>query len=152
MMPETTSKMDEMPSIDREKSASGSLEIAKSHIEALTGIRNNAEQIQEIGQSLTAVSHEIIDELTKILKLNNRALQLGNLADAEEIVIHPNGFIMIKYKDGESEPRQLNDLEPLFLQAVLRQLLPKLKASLDDRKRAGEVMLEEFSKIRDNLV
>jgi hypothetical protein len=150
LIAETSSRLHESPSTKKEKSAFEKIEINESHIDVLRDIRNDTQQIREIGQSLTTVSREIADELTKVLKLSNRTLQLDDF-DGQEIVVHPDGFILMKDNDGNIKPRTLIDLEPPFLYAILKQLLPKLKVSLDEMKRSGEDMLEEFSKIHEHL-
>lgn len=98
------------------------------------------------------MSHEIVDELIRVLQLNNRTIQLESFAKGGKIIIHPKGFVLIRDKDGDIEPRLLVDLEPLLLHAILKRLIPKLKASLDDRKRSDESLLDELTKMRDFLV
>jgi hypothetical protein len=150
LMTEASSKLHESPVVKKEKSASERMEKDESHVDALRDIRNNIEQIREIGQSLTTVSREIANELTKVLKMSNRTLQLDDF-DSQEIVVHPDGFVLMKDKDGNVKPRTLIDLEPPFLHAILKQLLPKLKVSLDETKQAGEDLLEELSKMHEHL-
>jgi hypothetical protein len=143
-------RMETSESIKKEKSVSERMETSESDIDALKDIRNDAEQIREIGQSLTTVSREIVNDLTKVLRLSNRTLQLDDF-DSQEIVVHPDGFVLIKDKNGNIKPRTLIDLEPPFFHAILKQLLPKLKVSLDETKQSEEHMLEELSKIREHL-
>lgn len=126
--------------------------INEDYPRALKDIRNDVEQIHEIGQSLAVVSREIVDELIRVLQLNNRALRLENFTEGREIIIHPKGFVLIREKEGDIEPRLLIDLEPAFLHTILKRLIPKLKDSLDDRKRSDEGLLEKLIKIRDPLV
>jgi hypothetical protein len=147
---ETSSKLHESPDVKKEKSAFERTEDDESYIDALRDVRNNTEQIREIGQSLATVSREIANELTKLLKLINRTLQLDDF-DSQEIVVHPDGFVLMKDKDGNVKPRTLVDLEPPFLHAILKQLLPKLKVGLDETKKSGEDLLEELSKIHEHL-
>lgn len=128
------------------------LETDEGYVKALKGIRNDIEQIHEIGQSLTVVSREIADELIKVLQLNNRPLKLEDFDEDRDIVVHPRGFVLIQDGEGDVEPRLLVDLEPALLHAVLRRLIPALKESLDKRKRKDEGLLEELIKTRDPLV
>lgn len=137
---------DEMPAVAEESTA-----VNEDTLKALKKIRNNIEQIREIDQSQVAVSREIVNETMKIFQLNNRVIRLADF-DGREIVIHPKGFALILSKDGNMEPKQLNDLEPAFLHMILKQLIPKLKESLDERKKSDQNLLEDLIKIRESLV
>jgi hypothetical protein len=150
LITETSSKPHESPVIKKEKSSLEKTENDESPIDALRDIRNNTEQIREIGQSLATMSREIANGLTKVLKLSNRTLQLDDF-DGQEIDVHPDGFILIREKDGNVTPRPLVDLEPPFLHAIIKQLLPKLKVGLDEVKQEEEHMLDELSKVHENL-
>ena len=148
---EVITKTEEKSPVDNAQLAEA-IGIDENYVKALKGIINDVEQIREIGQSLAVVSREIVDELIRVLQLNNRTLRLENLAEDGEVVVHPKGFVLIRDEEGDIEPRLMIDLEPAFLQAILRQLIPKLKASLDDRKRSDEGLLGDLIKIRDPLV
>ncbi len=121
----------------------------------LKDIRNNVEQLSEIRQSLTSVSRELVEELMKIIQLNNKPLslqlELENLGD-KEITVHPKGFVLIRGRSGEDEPKLLADLEPSLLHAVLVQLLPKLRDSLDGRKQSDEALLGQLIEIRESMM
>ena len=127
------------------------MSVASGCIESLKEMRNTVDQIQEINQSLGAIGREIVEELNKILKMNNKPFTLENF-NGREAVVHPNSFILIQDKEGNVSPRQLNDLEPLVLFSVLKELIPKLKSSLDVKKQLDESLMENLSKIRDLLV
>ena len=127
----------------------------------IKSIRNDFEQISEINQSLSIVSHDIVEELTKILQLNGRVIRLENFDEDTEVDVYPKGLVIIRREkkieapaivNEEVEPRPLADLEPPFLYAILRHLIPKLKESLDDRKRYGEKLLDELTRTRETLV
>ena len=150
LMPETTSKMSEMSESDMRSAAEG-MGMDKSDIEAIKDLRNDVEQIHEISQSLATVSHEIVDEIVKLLQLNNKPLLLEN-SEGKEIVVYPTGLIQIRDEDGDIGPRPLSDLEPFSLSSILKQLIPKLKTSLDNKKQLDEGLLENLIKIRDTLV
>ena len=150
MIAKATANTPESSPIDDAPLPVESMEIDESHFETLKDIRNNVEQIHEISQSLTAVSHEIVDELAKFLQINNRPLRLENFNE-KEVVVHPNGFVLIQNKDGDTEPRLLNDVEPALLQSILKQLIPKLRDSLDDRKKSDEGLLEKLIRVRDSI-
>jgi len=143
--------LDEQPSTEDSKSAIETAGINENYEKALKSIRNNAEQIREIDQSLAVASHEVVDELVKVLQLNNRILRLANL-EGMEVTVYPKGFAIIKDIDGNVEPKPLAELEPPFLYAVLKQLIPKLKESLDEKKHSNESLLEELTKTHESLV
>lgn len=124
----------------------------ENYVKTLKGIMDDVEQIHEISQSLNAVSREIVEELIKVLQVNNKVLRLENFEGGKEVVVHPKGFVLIRDKDENTEPRLLTDLEPPLLHAILKKLIPKLKASLDDRKQSKESLLEELIRIRDSFV
>ncbi len=138
--------------VDDAELAAGTVGIDKDYERALKGIRNDVEQIREIDQSLAVVSRETVDELINVLQLNNKVLRLENFAEGREILIYPKGLVLIRDIDGDIEPKPLVDLEPPFLYAILKQLIPKLKESLDDKKRADQNLLEELAKVRESLV
>lgn len=144
--------MDESPTAESFQPTFKDTGIDESCIKTLKDIGNDVEQIGEIRQSLNVISREIISEVTKVLQLNNRPLQLGNFTEGEEVDIHPNGFVLIRDEEGDIQIRLLTDLEPSLLHAILKRLIPKLKASLDERKQAGEDLLEDLIKVRDTLI
>ena len=150
LIAKATANTPESPLIDDTPSPVESMENDESYFESFKDIRNNVEQIHEISQSLTAVSHEIVDELKKFLQINNRPLRLENFNE-KEVVVHPNGFVLMQNKDGDTEPRLLNDVEPALLQSILKQLIPKLRDSLDDRKKSDEGLLEKLIRVRDSI-
>jgi len=144
--------MNEQSSADDVLLAVGTMRIEEDYVKTLEGIKNDVEQIHEIDQSLTVVSRDIVDEMMKVLQLNNEVLQLENFTESKEVIIYPKGIILIRSIDGDIEPRTLVDLEPPLLYAVLKQLIPKLKESLDDKKRSNENLLAELTKTHESIV
>lgn len=152
MTAEAITKMDKSASIEKARFDTESTETDEDDIKTLKEVANNLEQIREIDQSLSVVVREIVDELAKALQLNDRILRLENCVEDKEILIHPKGFALIQDKEGNIEPRLLIDLEPKFLYAILKRLIPELRDSLEDKKRLDEELLERFIKIREPLV
>lgn len=138
-------------STDELRPVAEAAEATERYEKSLKSIRNNIEQLHEINQSISAISQEIVDEITKVLQLNNTILQLEGLEDFEATV-YPNGLALIRGADGKNDLRSLSDFRPAFLCEVLKQLIPKLKESLDDRKREGENLLGELTKTHESLV
>ena len=81
---------------------------------------------------MTVVSHEIVEEIIKILQLNNKVIQLENFTEDIGVVVYQNGLIQIRNIDGNTELKLLANLEPFFLSNVLKQLIPKLKGRMKE--------------------
>lgn len=96
------------------------------------------------------LSREVAEQITKLLKVNNKAIKLENV-EGKEISLDPNGVAIISDKDGHVKTRLLVNFEPTTLCLLLDRLIPELKENLNNKKQTDEDILEKLKKMREAL-
>lgn len=125
-------------------------ETKTNYMDDIKAIRNDVEQINELDQSLAVNCQDLAEEVTKILKINDKTLMI-DVSERVKVTVTPNGYVLLKVGDHPPKPSPLAKLSPKLMDKTLKKLMPKLRESLKEQRRSREELATDLTRIRESL-